>query len=624
MTCTSVGELAFDTALAAIEAADTAAAAQAAYDAVDQKAITGDQALALQAAVEQRVTYLDAMDRQATQTQALMDAAGMIDTSDLSTQEAVDAARAAIAGLRQAIADAVDVDDTSMYQTTLDDAVGAVDMAQGGIDTDTRRTNQMTALSEASDALQAALAALSGATPTQALLDDANSARTALDAAIMGGADLTDAEKAPYQREADNAAGSIDMAQMAVDDAEADKTAAAAMAVTAMKLYDGIGAPSSTDGEAAQREAAYNPSSTDGADITVTWGADDTTAELMVDEDVPVAARHGWEGMRFTASSGGTYEAVVYSHVGDPTVTEGAAFNMEYPLDATPVDGTPTELGIDTSATDVPARVASPSFDHSAGTKPFELGSNMVRVMLSGSYHGVSGTYNCTPNTGETCSASVADEGFTLAGGTWTFKPTNPEAKLMDTEAADMNYASYGWWLHTAENGTLTASAFHSYRGADSETVGIAALRGAATYMGGAAGKYSLRGDTGGTNDAGHFTADVTLEAEFGEEHTISGTIDNFMGADGMARDWSVELMGSAIADTGGITGTTADANAGDQMTTWTIGEDAAEADGSWSGDLREQGNDGVPALATGTFYSTYGHAGNDGVMVGAFGANVQ
>ena len=33
---------------------------------------------------------------------------------------------------------------------------------------------------------------------------------------------------------------------------------------------------------------------------------------------------------------------------------------------------------------------------------------------------------------------------------------------------------------------------------------------GTATYMGGAAGKYCAQGsDTGGTNDAGHFTADV-------------------------------------------------------------------------------------------------------------------
>ena len=32
----------------------------------------------------------------------------------------------------------------------------------------------------------------------------------------------------------------------------------------------------------------------------------------------------------------------------------------------------------------------------------------------------------------------------------------------------------------------------------------------------------------------------------------ISGTIDNFMGADGKPRNWSVELKKSGISDTGG------------------------------------------------------------------------
>ena len=35
----------------------------------------------------------------------------------------------------------------------------------------------------------------------------------------------------------------------------------------------------------------------------------------------------------------------------------------------------------------------------------------------------------------------------------------------------------------------------------------------------------------------GHFTATATLNATFAENHKISGTIDNFMGADGMPRD---------------------------------------------------------------------------------------
>ena len=138
---------------------------------------------------------------------------------------------------------------------------------------------------------------------------------------------------------------------------------------------------------------------------------------------------------------------------------------------------------------------------------------------------------------------------------------------------------------------------------------------GTARYVGGAAGKYALASSTGGTNDAGHFTARATLDADFGDD-MISGTIDMFMGADGMARDWSVELNETAIVPNGGsITALTTEA------TVWSIGDDDdnAAASGQWSGNLREEGDDGVPMVATGTFYTEYGTTGR---MVGAFGAN--
>ena len=69
-------------------------------------------------------------------------------------------------------------------------------------------------------------------------------------------------------------------------------------------------------------------------------------------------------------------------------------------------------------------------------------------------------------------------------------------------------------------------------RGDVPNATGLDALEGTATYMGGAAGKYALRSSTGGTNDAGHFTARATLNADFSDD-SITGTIDNFMGADG-------------------------------------------------------------------------------------------
>ena len=56
--------------------------------------------------------------------------------------------------------------------------------------------------------------------------------------------------------------------------------------------------------------------------------------------------------------------------------------------------------------------------------------------------------------------------------------------------------------------------------------------------------------------------------------------------------------------------------------TVWTIDGKAADAAGQWRGNLYENDEtSGVPQVATGTFLSTYGRAGQ---MVGALGANEQ
>ena len=633
----------YETAKTAIAAATTAEAAQAAYDAVKDD-VTAAQGELLQAAVDNRIAALNTADRVAEQKMALANAAGMIDTSDeaLSTQGGVDAARTAIAGLRQAIDDADDVDDTSMYETMLTNAVDAVDEAQGGIDTATRRTNQMTALSGASDTLQAALAALAGSTPTQAQLDAANNALTALKAAITDGADLTDAEKATYVREAANAVAPIATAQTAFDDAEEDATKAAndAMAVTASRLHAGISEPSGNPASPAvtDRAAAYNaadaPTTGTAADTLIMVSIGDgtnvpTAVALSEDKKSPVDDFHGWEGKQYTAEpdgDAGTYKAVVYSNVGK--ATQGAKFNsgtgdgnVGFALDATDGD-VDIEAGLN-----LPARIASPSFDHTAGYKTFELPdpnpSGADIVVISGSYYGVAGTYACTPAVAaDGCRVNRAADGYTLAltgdgGGTWAFTPTNPNARV--TETPDADYASYGWWIHKSENGmTYTASAFVDQKGAGEPAGGVTALQGTATYAGGAVGHYALSSATGGTNDAGQFTARATLEADFGD-NMITGTIDGFMGDDGEAKNWSVELMEQGVGNTGIILGDDGTGTA--KNTKWTIGGTAADAAGSWSGGLYDDGDDGVPQVATGTFYSTYGTAGK---MVGAFGANKQ
>ena len=475
----------------------------------------------------------------------------------------------------------------------------------------------------------------------------AETAIMAIETAIMAADDVPDDELSAFSGHHDTLKANLDNAkesrqdamQMAMD--KADET----MMATAKKLHNGIGremgkGASPADGNAlsnaTDRAAAYNDSNVPTGNtpqtpidtrIMVAIGTA-TPVALTEDKKTMVDANHGWEGKRYTASpdGDGMYEAMVYSNVGEPTMGNKfgqvgvgtAATGYEYGLDAQGM------VSVDTSTATNRPRVASSMFDQKAGVKSFEKPSNNIALMIPGMYHGVSGTYTCTPTAPAVCASNVASDGFqlgtvasekdsTFTESAWTFKPTNPEDRVMGEP--DAIYASYGWWIHkSADDMTYTASAFVDDKGMVQAAAGLDSLKGTATYVGGAAGKYALSSSTGGTNDAGHFTAKAMLNANF-TDNSITGTIDSFMGADGMSRDWSVELKKADVAATGDITRT--DAN----DTVWTIGGTAAEASGEWLGTLKDNGDDNVPKVATGTFHSTYG---SDGTMVGAFGVNVQ
>ena len=476
-----------------------------------------------------------------------------------------------------------------------------------------RAAMQRSAIMTAIGAAETAVAAVNNDS-TDAEVSDADTAIANARSAIMDAADVPEAERTANIGAVDAIASRLTAAktarQTAMDDAQ--DAADMAMAATATKLYIGIGAPTDAVSAVTRRHAAYGTGD-NADDIAVSISEAAAAVNLSEDDDAMVAAHHGWEGKKYTAAPAGdgTYEAIVYSNVGDPT--PGNKFSEEYSanfadgeLDATITEGTAS-------------KVASPSFDQSAGVKSFPLPDNDVAVMISGSFDGVAGTYSCVPSA-NTCAVRLAASGFDLGGvnatnvfskdaeAVWTFKPTNPDALV--PSVPDAIYASYGWWIHKSANDAIyTASAFVSDKGAVEAATGITDLMGTATYMGGAAGMYALRSSTGGTNDAGHFTADAMLEADFNDD-TISGTIDNFTGADGEARNWSVELEEAGITNVGAINRT---------GTVWTIGGTAAASSGQWDGSLKENGDDGVPTVATGTFFSIYG---GDGKMVGAFGAN--
>ena len=484
------------------------------------------------------------------------------------------------------------------------------------------------AITDAQAALTAAEAAVTGAMTDDAKLAAYREVQRAADNLVMvltthGG---SDAEIAAAASKSGNAEVMADtLAQKIEDDAMA---ANAAMMVTARKLYAGISAAYLSPGTpgADVRAAAYN---VDG-DFRVNAGlSSDPQNPLIVtlsqDKEAMVAAHRGWEGMKLTASTtgtwAGTYEAVVYSNVGEPT--PGAKFNSGTGAGNV---GFETTAGVLTlaSGTNLATRIASPSFDHSAGTKTFHLPdpntNGATIITIAGSYYGVDGTYACNPGTDANgCTVTRAANGYTLDVGTdaWTFKATNPDARV--TEMPDTNYVSYGWWIYkSADDSEFRASAFRDVKGTVNTASSLDALNGTATYVGGAAGKYALSSPIGGTNDAGHFTARATLEANFTTNtatNAVTGTIDNFIGADGEARDWTVELKGSRIQDTGVMSDATLNG------TVWTIGGTAAAASGEWDGRLYDNGDDGVPKVAIGSFYSTYGP---DGKLVGAFGANLE
>ena len=428
-------------------------------------------------------------------------------------------------------------------------------------------------------------------------------------------------------------ADAAEAARMAQEEADrkAAEAAAAAMAATAAKLYAGIYAPAADATGTGSDDvfAAYNDAGTPtGAAVdthimvTIGTGGDSPTAgtpvALSEDKKTMVADNSGWAGKRYADPAGGDmYEAMVYSNVAAPTMGDKFGSNTAG-ADGYEYDLTNGALPLATINAN-PGRVTITGVTRTSGTETFKLPdpnpNNEQDITRGGSYHGVSGTYTCDTGAARTdaCTATVAAEGFTLTGA-WTFTPSNAETRVMDS--MDTAYASYGWWLLKAANdGPFTASAFHDFKGTD-VTVDLPEA-GTATYVGGAAGKYALASSTGGTNDAGHFTARATLEATFGAANAneVTGTIDNFIGADGEMRDWSVKLNEGAATDAGVISGPA------DDQTVWTIGDNAADASGSWSGNFREQGDDGVPEAATGTFYSEYGTAGR---MVGAFGANEQ
>ena len=658
----------FNDAKDAIEAATTEKEAQDAHDAVDQDAITGKQAADLAAALRTKISMLQKDGRIDDQQKELARLSGLIDTSDLSDQTKVDTARQAITNLQTAL-DTGSPDlteaDKAQYVTQLGNANTAVTAAQGGIDRDTRRTNQMAALGTAGTDLQAALDAFAGKTATKDQLDDAKEARDDLKAKLDDAKDLSDDEKAQYQSAYDSAEGTIASAESAFNTAETERVNDETKATRDMakelhgairaQTDDGIGSDDSdgapvpdvgvdlsgVNANQGVLNAGYAP---DNSDIRIVIGdsGTDTDGELFTlkkDKKATVAPIGDWTGERFYHQQDTDdkllHEAFVYSYVGK--ATPGKKFSTVYVLQDEDQDyqlnSSDADLAGDPSDVFAPKKVSIPSVTRTAGEHEFEKARTRDdEIEVAGSYHGVAGTYRCELGSSDnaSCTAKVTADGLMLGGDdspTWVFVPSSRDARVSDS--SDTDYASFGWWVQKEGGDINTVSVFEDFRGTVGTGLEAAAfnnLEGTATYQGGAIGQYAFRSDTGGKNESGHFVATATLEADFGgagdDSGDISGTIDDFkVGDDGDARDWSVALEESGFTAASNV----ATAGDGDDGTVWTMGSGddatAADASGSWQVNLRNNtngGDGGVPEVATGVFFSEFG---SEGKMVGAFGA---
>ena len=239
-------------------------------------------------------------------------------------------------------------------------------------------------------------------------------------------------------------------------------------------------------------------------------------------------------------------------------------------------------------------------------------------AMVAGTYNGAMGTYVCSGTAN--CTATVNSKGeLTGLSDGWIFTP----AEGATSDQPDYDYLTWGFWLKktTDEDGVTEydeVSLFHMDTGMTDST---GTVQGSATYNGSAVGVYvhNVLSEGGGTVEsrtAGHFTADASLMATFGQIttgpnantvapadfNTITGTINKFVLSGGEDQDWSVALKGTIDL-----------AGANDDFNGSANGGGTA---GSFSGNFYGAA-DTLPGAASGEFNANF----SNGSVAGAFGA---
>ncbi|MDE0202314.1 MAG: hypothetical protein OXK73_07765 [Rhodospirillaceae bacterium] len=419
--------------------------------------------------------------------------------------------------------------------------------------------------------------------------------------------------------------------QKQVDDAADAEAAAAAAAKKAMaaKLYAGLAPELAAATTVTNALNGTTPATISIVGMNVSGDADGTDAGAAVTIEpsgAMLGSLHGWAGNDYVRKVPGMTDHVVLYNNQDAAKMEPFATKYATQL-ADSADGAVGRLGDTTLGAANASLIASTTFASGSGFIDHTKATGDV-VRIRGSFSGGMGYYQCEQEATAACRSAVdGSGGITLSlgdtAGGWTFEPDAGTT----AETPDAGYLIFGWWSREVPTGVDVATFAQVHGTGPVAGAANAALIGTATYVGGAAGKYSINEPVDGDPNSGAFTARAELTAKFGNATalgTISGMLSGFM-AGGEAKDWTVALKG---AGTAAETAIAADGfgTAATTSTVWTIGGVAGSASGGWSGDFyyettAQQTAANTPPVAAGTFSANYGNVGR---MVGAFGAEKQ
>ena len=299
------------------------------------------------------------------------------------------------------------------------------------------------------------------------------------------------------------------------------------------------------------------------------------------------------------SETGSTEHITVYTNIESPRRPFGSVYTLDED-NALTVDFATHSMRVRSSGFPLP------NFNREYSTEE--------ELSFPGTFHGVSGTYECTTPP---CMVSTANDGMiSSTGGPWTFTPDADLAgEIVIDLPPDTDYLYFGWWLkepadsdgtyafRTFSGGTVPFAVGNKFTSGNND-----GLLGTASYQGRAAGQYVTKDFTGGVlsgGTAGGFTAVATLAANFGgddiavnDQFNIRGSVTEFMdvGSGTPLEGWSVTLNTVDLAPDSASFGGTAGGT-----TTATLG--GVTGTGTWQGAFFGNARaDGKPGSVAGVF----------------------